>query len=513
MVKFDIDLSRRLNDKCKPPGRGLWPRFHKRKENFMSRFFPFLVLSLLGIFSPIVSAQPMLDRSATRVQTTLDIGWKQLGTIKPKSVHEVDSSPWSLGCETLCRDFIDYNLYKEYLAPLGIKLIRLQGGWAKTEQEKGVLNFKWLDDIIDDALVRGMEIRLETSYGNPIYEGGGGSTLGQKFPASESALAAWDRWVEAMATRYKDKVKIWTMWNEPDHSNANTPTDIAEFNIRTAEIIKRIIPDARIGAISLARNQTKFMEECLTPIAEKGKLDLFEWVVYHGYLPNPDQSYETVEKHKEMLAHVAPQLKLWQGENGCPSERQAFYALNRIAWSELTQCKWNTRRMLGDFGHDVDISSVFTICDYDRPDREINRKGLLKINDKTSLAKVKMAYYAVQNVVSVFDGTLKRQKDYSCTISGETTVTWFAYRNPKGQDILVFWDGTRQPKDDNKTFPVNITVRNGGFKAPVWVDVITGRIYEIPDTVKKLESGRMTLTDIPAYDSPVFITDRDVVLE
>ena len=475
----------------------------------MFQFRLLLVLFLLGTVHPAL-AQPMLDRSATRVQTTLKTGWKQLGVIKQKSVPEVDSRPWSVGCETLCRDYIDYNLYKEYLVPLGIKLIRLQGGWAKTEQEKGVLNFQWLDEIVDDALARGLEVWLETDYGNPIYEGGGGRDLGAGFPVSAEALAAWDKWVEALATRYKGKVKIWAMWNEPDR---HPPQDIAAFNIRTAEIIKRIIPDARIGALSLAQNKPKLLEACLAPIAEKGKLDLFEWIIYHGYSPNPDLSYENVKGQQEVLARIAPKLKLWQGENGAPSEMARRFAMSNIPWSELTQCKWNTRRMLGDLGHDVDISSVFTICDFDHTGREINRKGLLKINDKTSLAKVKKAYYAVQNVVSVFDGTLKRQKEYSCNIEGAKPVTWFAYRNPKGQDILVFWDGTAQPKDDNTTFPVTITVENGGFKDPVWADVITGRIHEIPDDLKKIESGKMTLTGIPAYDAPVFITDRDVVLE
>ncbi|MDR2117548.1 MAG: hypothetical protein LBP87_14320 [Planctomycetaceae bacterium] len=451
----------------------------------------------------------MIDRSATRVQTTLHTGWKQLGTITPKNVSEVDSSPWALGCETLCRDYIDYNLYKEYIVPLGIKKIRLQGGWAKTEQEKGVYNFQWLDDIINDALGRGLEIWLETDYGNSIYEGGGSRDLGAGFPVSETALAAWDQWVEAMATRYKNKVRDWAMWNEPDRHGG---VAIADFNIRTAEIIKRIIPDARIAALSLAGNNPKLVETCLNRFAEKGKLDLFHWVVYHGYSKNPDSSYKNVEATKEIVAKIAPHLKLWQGENGCPSEMAHRFAMSGHPWSELTQCKWNARRMLGDLGHDV-VSSVFTICDFDHTGREINRKGLLKINNKTSLAKVKMAYYTVQNIVSVFDGTLERQKEYSCTITSDKTITWFAYRNPSGKDILVFWDGNNIPKDENTTFPVSITVENGGFKDPVWCDVVTGRIHEIPDDLKNISEGKMILSKIPVYDAPVFITDREVILK
>ena len=456
----------------------------------------------------------MIDRTDSRVQTTLKTGWKCLGTIQPRSVGEIDAGQnWTLGCETLCRDYIYWDTYKDYVAPLGIKTIRLQGGWAKTEKVQGVYDFAWLDYVIDDALAKGLEIWLETDYGNPIYEGAGTADLGAGFPTSEVGLAAWDRWVEALATRYKDRASKWAMWNEPDIGVKKTPEMIANFNIRTAEIIKRIIPDARIGALSLARIDPTYLDACLKVIADQGKLNLFEWVIYHGYTKNPDDAYKNVEAMKEVVGKYEPQLKMWQGENGCPSERATKFALSGHDWSELTQAKWNTRRMLGDLGHDC-ISSVFTICDFDHAGREINRKGLLKINDKRNLAKVKMAYYAVQNVVAVFDNNLVRQQDYACTIECEQPITWFAYRHEKADaDLLVFWNGTTFPLDTNDTLPATIRVEGGKFADPVWADVITGRIHEIPEDCKSLAAGTMVLKNIPTYDGPVIITDRKVVLK
>ena len=207
------------------------------------------------------AAEVRIDTSPDRAKTPLDPGLKQIGTIRPRSADEISGSNWTLGCETLDRDFADYQQYKEYLVPLGIKTIRLQGGWAKTEKVKGVYDFTWLDTIIDDARGRGLNILLETDYGNPIYEGGGGWDLAGGFPTSEEALAAWDRWVEAMATRYKGKVRDWAMWNEPDINKQHKPEDIAAFNIRTAEIIKRVIPDARIAGLSLASSSPKLLDE------------------------------------------------------------------------------------------------------------------------------------------------------------------------------------------------------------------------------------------------------------
>ncbi len=475
----------------------------------MKKPFIFAAVAMLILTLAVSeSSAQMLDKTASRVQTTLKTGWKTIGSLTPRSANEIKGQNFSLGCETLCRDYIYWDTYKDYVVPLGIKKIRLQGGWAKTEQVAGKYDFAWLDNVIDDARSKGLEIWLETDYGNPIYEGAGGWDLGAGFPTSKEGLAAWDRWVEQMAKRYKGKVRDWAMWNEPDIGVKKTNEQIVDFNIRTAEIIKRIIPDARIGALSLAKNSPKDIDECMSLFKKKGKLHLFDWVVYHGYKPNPDLSYENVEEMKAVIAKYDSRIKLWQGENGCPSEMAFKFALSKYPWTELTQAKWDARRMLGDIGHDV-ISSIFTICDFDHKGREINRKGLLKINDKKNLAKVKMAYYTVQNLVSVFDNTLVRQPEYSCKIECPVKITWFAWRDAaKKQDLLVLWDGNDIPSDDNIVKRATITVENGQFTDPVWADIITGQIQEIPKKCKTIKEGKMVLKDVPLYDAPVILTDR-----
>lgn len=460
----------------------------------------------------------VIDNTPTRVQTSLEPGLKHLGTLSPKNVHEMTTSRWTLGCETIDREYADYNAYKEYLPALGIKRIRLQGGWARTEKDPGIYDFGWLDQIIDDARARGLEIWLETDYGNPAYEGGGGRTLKGGFPTSETALAAWDKWVELMANRYKGKVRDWAMWNEPDINKAHTPVDIADFNIRTAEIIKRVIPDARIGALSLASINPKFLDGCLARLAEKGKLDLFYWVIYHGYTMNPDTAYGNVEKMREVVKKHSPTLKLWQGENGTQSEWCASGALSKYPWTELTQAKWDSRRMLGDIGHDVD-STVFTAADLDYRTTAFHnglvRYGLLKTAGAAEgfkVLKVKTAYYAVQNIVSVFNDTLELIPDYQCEVQCAKAVAVFGHKDVKsGQQVCVFWDKSGVPSNTNNTTTATLTIKGGVFAEPVWVDVITGDIYEIAKEKMVAEAGNVIFKDIPVYDAPAFITDRSLL--
>lgn len=453
-----------------------------------------------------------IDASSDRAKTDLNPGLKQIGVIKPRSASEIPGSNWTLGCETLDRDFAIFDEYKKFIGPLGIKTIRLQGGWAKTEKEKGKYDFGWLDKIVDEAIGMGLNIILETDYGNPIYEGGGGFDLAGGFPTSEEALAAWDRWVEAMSKHYKGRVRDWAMWNEPDINKKHKPEDIAIFNIRTAEIVKRVIPESRIAGLSLASSSPKLLDNCLKVLAEKGKVDLFHWFIYHGYEFNPDKSYQNVEELKATLAKYSTKAKMRQGENGCPSETATRFALSNHPWTEYSQAKWDLRRMLGDLGHDVE-SAVFTICDFNHTGREINRKGLLRATAEKKVEKIKLAYYSVQNAVSVFDNTLERVKEPVVAVMYDKSTASFGYRNKTtGQSLVVMWDNSGTPDDVFVTRLAHVMVKGLTFNEPVWVDLVSGRIYEIPaNNVTK--AGECTIfTNVPLYDAPVLIAEKSLVI-
>ena len=99
-----------------------------QRNNFHLIGFVFLALLLLAQNS---YAQ-QIDTAKDRVKTDIKIALPYLGTVKARSTREIESSNWLLGCETLDRDFADYDQYKEYIAPLGIKRLRMQAGWART---------------------------------------------------------------------------------------------------------------------------------------------------------------------------------------------------------------------------------------------------------------------------------------------------------------------------------------------------------------------------------------------
>ena len=50
------------------------------------------------------------------------------------------------------------------------------------------------------------------------------------------------------------------------------------------------------------------------------------------------------------------------------------------------------------------------------------------------------------------------------------------------------------------------------LEGPVWVDLLTGRVYAFPKQDMLIHSGGVTFVNVPVYDSPCLLTERRVAL-
>jgi len=499
-------------------------------------------LLFAGAFAGTVlanSQSPVIRTDAERNATALDVRMKRIGTLRPRSAAEVGRSNWIVDGAPLDRDFVDFDKYCDYLPALGVSRIRIFSGWAKCERVRGRIDVAWLDHIVDWCKAHSIEAVFELCYGNPLYPGAGGAGLRDGIPTSEEGLAAWDRWVDFLAGHFKGRVREWTVWNEPDINPvlAKSPATVAAFNVRTAKILRRHMPDCRIHGLALADNRDTHLAAHLRPMGADVKL--FDTFVYHGYVMNPDSSYDMVEKQKKVLAELAPHAKLRQGENGCPSEWLDRFALQKHAWSEVSQAKWDLRRMLGDLGHDVE-SGLFCFVDinYGPPTYPIpfcNRKGYLRLNASNDVVRIKRAYYAVQNAVSVFDGKVRRVASGALASCTDRTVSLYEYRAANGSPLLAFWqhgpvkvdggdvtfepgapvktalDPNCAPGDSFETRGIVLGWKGRPFTDPVWVDLMTGWVFELPRDRQVIHSGGIDFVEIPSYDSPCLLTERSAL--
>lgn len=474
-----------------------------------------------------------LDTSENRNWTPLNVPLRKIGCLSPRAASEIRDNDWTLCSELHGKGMPFYNGAKRFMGPLGLKKVRVSLQWFRIERERGVFDFSEFDKVVDYAISQGVRPWLGVGSGNrKVWPGSGDEfSVGGSMPTTEEGFAAFENFVRKTAEHYVAKgVKDWVCWNEPDTCKSNTVEQIVRVSLITLREIRKVDPTARVAGLTLATDSPILWEKCLKALgSEAVKFDQF---VYHGYCWNPDGSYFNVETLKALCAKYAPQAKMWQGENGAPSEFTSAGALaDKAPWSEISQAKYDLRRMLGDLGHDVE-SALFMLTDFGPGP---GGKGLLRSNGFETIA-VKKAYYAVQNLASVFDDTLVRNAKAKFSEHDKWT-SHYEYDKSDGRPVLVFWEHgdiecmrqktkgagpdawwrkwpTLRPTESLETRPYAFIWGNGHpLEDPVWVDLMTGWVYAFPrEHMIDLGKRGVLFTNVPLYDSPCLLTERNVVL-
>lgn len=427
----------------------------------------------------------------------------QIGSLSVRHSRDIESSTWSVGCETLDRDFAKFSLYKDYVGELGVKHARLQSGWAKCEKHKGIYNFEWLDSCVYGLAEQGVKPWMCLCYGNPLY--GSGVHLGTGLAPlvnSEEAMAEWLRYVEATIERYKNVITEWEIWNEPNGSGGVV---YAGLLMKTAETIKSVQPEAVILGLSLAGVPLEFTKDVFETLRANNKINLVNYLTYHPYNRNPDDSYQGIEKLKALAESYNPEIRLYQGENGCPSILEWSHALSNYPWTEYSQAKWFLRRLAGDRVRNIQ-SSAFTLIDLKYPNM-LQSFGLIRSNLLHEIIYKRPSYYAVQHMVSFFDDNVEAvgEMGYESNSSRLLTVAGFMKdRTP----VALIWYKDQIPSDDLKWDPVDIVIKGLLFNDPVYVEMITGKVYEIDKTTMEVREGDTFFRNLPVWDSPVMIAER-----
>ncbi len=429
---------------------------------------------------------------------------EQIGELATRHSKDIKSSPWSVGCETLDRDFADFSLYKDYVGELGVKHARLQSGWAKTEKEKGVYDFEWLDEIVYGLVDQGVNPWICLCYGNPIYNSK--IDLGSRIFTDEETLTAWCNYVEATVDRYKDVVQEWEIWNEPRES-AEAYTNLV---IRSIASIKKVKPDATIIAFTAhgiyPENVARFPRKVCELLKEKNSLGQIDYMTYHPYNYNPDKTYDIIDSLVVLIDEYDPKMKLYMGEGGCPSALEWGHALNNHLWTEYSQAKWVLRRMAGDWARNI-RSSIFTFVDL-RYNNMLQSFGLIRANLLHELIYKRPAYYGVQNLTGFFDYEVKPAGLLSYTIKSDRSLTVASF-DKENTPVVLLWYDDKVPTDDLNRDEIKLTINKLNFEDPVYVDMLTGKVYELASKSWKNKGEHVRFKKLPVWDSPIMLVERN----
>ncbi len=92
----------------------------------------------------------------------------------------------------------------------GIAWIRIDIDWSVIEASKGRFTFTEVDRVVNYATANGLSIYA--SIGNT--PGWANNKKGRNFPANN--IADWKSFVTRTIARYKNQIKYWGIWNEPN---------------------------------------------------------------------------------------------------------------------------------------------------------------------------------------------------------------------------------------------------------------------------------------------------------
>ena len=458
-----------------------------------------------------------------------DPGLGQIGLYRTRSSSEIKSSSWSVGCETLDRDFADFDKYKDYVGQTGAKRGRLFSGWAKCEKEKGKYDFAWLDHQVRSLAAMGVKPWICLSYGNPVY--GSGINLGEGVAGvvrNPEAFAAWLRYCGEVVRRYADVVDEWEVWNEPFGKQMDV---YCIMLAKTADVIHSVQPSGKVMVSAVGDVGNAY--DLLRRIREAGRIDCVSAWHTHPYIPNPDQAgdawwgIDATAGFRRRLAEANPKIRLVQGETGCPGQLEFGHALNQRPWTEYSQAKWDLRSMAVHAVRGIPYS-VFSMVDLQYRDYMLQSFGLLRMDLGKNVVYARPKFFACRNMFSFFDSDVKPVGPASARFevlerripqidlpscekpkAGEVPYAVSAARFEKaGAPVLLVWYSHRIPSDALVFDTVRLSVPGVAFSDPVWMDMITGRVYAIDGKDVETRDGTTEFRRLPLWDSPVLLAER-----
>ena len=466
---------------------------------------------------------------------------KYLGKLKLKTSRQIKDSRLSIGFETLDRDLFDPKRTYGPLSSLGVKWARVQTGWAKTEKVKGVYDFDWLDEIVDELLNIGIKPWFNVTYGNPLYSRGAeGASVGWAPVFSKGERLAWRKFVAALVRHFKGRVKCYEVWNEPDISTfwkpgrAN-PDHYTELVKLTSKEIRKNFPQAFIIAGSICRGVKSpvglsFLERCL----KNGMGKYINAVAFHSYSLFPEECYAGgISALRYMINKYSPGLQMWMGEGGVPSKTMVYGALsNYKGWNEARQVKHMLRRIMTDLKHDLNLISYFMVVDLFKYFGKLQFYGLLRGKDYSK----KPSYFAFQSLCNIFDSKTVRSEAVQVNVRDIKYGTETAVNSEtagfikNGSPLFVYWYPSSvmksyKPKLFNLNLWYDCSLR---FKDPVLIDPASQKVYsikksrlsyldpkinnlEVSSNKKEFSKKIILLENLPLMDYPLIIADKSII--
>jgi polysaccharide biosynthesis protein PslG len=287
------------------------------------------------------------------------------------------------------------NAALDFARDAGFRFARIDMLWERIERG-GAYRFQAYDALISALESRGMGALLILDYGHPDHGGG--------VPRITEDIAAFGRFAEATAARFKGRDVRYEIWNEPDIVQFWRPKpDAREYAALLREAlsaIHRADPAAKVVSGGVSRLDLKFLRKAIDPAVAAGLTAI-------GVHPYPKAGPETIgpelEKLRQWARHsFGERLEVWDTEWGYSSTNAAERALGngRSEEARLRQARLAMREILTVWTAGFPLAVWYDLQDdgTDAGNPEQNY-GLLDANGapKPAMQAMRMLMAAVKN--------------------------------------------------------------------------------------------------------------------
>jgi hypothetical protein len=113
-------------------------------------------------------------------------------------------------------------------------------------------------------------------------------------------------------------------------------------------------------------------------------------------------------------------------------------------------------------------------------------------------------------MVSFFDDDVLSvgELDSESFSSRKSTVAGF---RKDEKPVMLIWYSDQIPNDELKWDTVDMKVKNFTFKDPVYVEMITGKVYELDKRSWNVDGNNTSFRNLPLWDSVVMIADKSAL--
>ena len=205
----------------------------------------------------------------------------------------------------------------------GASVLRISFSWSEMEPEPGRYDFAFWDKVVPMAVNEyGLRLIPYVCY-TPVWA--------SSEPNSDSVwttppkdLAAFGRFVATLVHRYKDRIRSWEIWNEPDIPEfwTGSTKQYAALLAEGSRAVRQADPTARVVLGGIAR-RPEFLRELLR---EEGVSPLIDVVNCHSYFETwHDDAIEGLPTYLGLIAGAIDDYghgqELWMAEVGYSSYR------------------------------------------------------------------------------------------------------------------------------------------------------------------------------------------------